>query len=258
MSLHVRIVTPHTTPRALKLSALDDLRERFPQLQLSQVGIESGPASIEGSFDEALCAPGVVHRCMEAARESVDQIVIDCMGDPGLEAAREAVSTCVLGSCETTLHVAAMLGHKFSVLTVLERVRSLLERRALIYGLREKLASVYAVDVPVLEIGLDEDALARALLERARVAIERDRADTIVLGCTGFLGLSRRLAAALEDSGYAVPVLDPLRTAVATAVSLSALGLSHSPRAFPSANFEKPICGFASLAQLVAQRTDKR
>lgn len=253
MNLHVRIVSPHTTPRPRKLAGLADLKGVFPQLHLSQVGLDAGPVSIEGSFDEALCAPGVAQRCIEAAREGVDQIIIDCMGDPGLEAAREAVSTCVLGSCETTLHVAAMLGHKFSVVTILDRVRPLLERRALLYGVREKLASVHAVNVPVLEIGIDEDALASALLERARLAIERDHADTIVLGCTGFLGLSQRLSSALREAGYEVPVLDPLRTAVATAVSLGGLGLSHSPLAFPGANFRKPIRGFAPLAQLLNQ-----
>lgn len=253
MNLHVRIVTPHTTARPSKLAGLEDLRGAFPGLRLSHVGLDAGPVSVEGSFDEALCAPGVVQRCIEAAREGVDQIVIDCMGDPGLEAAREAVSACVLGSCETTLHVAAMLGHKFSVLTVLERVRSLLERRALVYGLRDKLASVHAVNVPVLEIETDEVALASALFERARMAIEQDHADTIVLGCTGFLGLSQRLSSALREAGYAVPVLDPLRTALATAVSLGSLGLTHSPQAFPSVNFGKPMRGFASLAQSLSQ-----
>src|SRR5690606_19683604 len=211
-----------------------------------------------GSFDEALCAPGVVQRCVEAERDSVDQIVIDCMGDPGLEAAREAVSTCVLGSCETTLHVAAMLGHRFSIVTILDRVRSLLERRVVLYGLRDKLASVHAVNVPVLEIGSDEQALVSALLERARWTIKQDRADTIVLGCTGFTGLSRHLATALSEAGYAVPVLDPLRTTVATAVSLGALGLKHSARAFPQANFDKPIRGFEPLAQLLTRRTERR
>lgn len=254
MTLHVRIITPHITPRPQKLEGLGPLRRFFPQLELSQVGLDSGPASIEGSFDEALCAPGVIQRSLEAQQEGIGHVVIDCMGDPGLEAAREAVSIAVLGSCESSLHVAAMLGHRFSVVTVLDRVRPLLERRASVYGVREKLASVRAVNVPVLEIENDRNALVSGLLAQAKAAIVEDRADTIVLGCTGFIGLSDILAAALRDAGCAVPVLDPLKTAVAMAMPLAALGLSHSQIAFPRADFSKRIQGFAALAKQLAQQ----
>mgnify|MGYP003320815669 CR=1 FL=1 len=49
------------------------------------------------------------------------------MGDPGLQGARECVSIPVIGPCETAMHFASMLGHKFSVLTVLERTVPLIE-----------------------------------------------------------------------------------------------------------------------------------
>lgn len=255
MSTHVRIITPHVTPRPEKLDALEPLSRCFPQLRLSQVGLDSGPVSIEGSFDEALCAPGVVQRSLEGEREGVEKIVIDCMGDPGLEAAREAVSIGVLGSCESALHTAATLGHKFSVVTILDRVRPLLERRASAYGVREKLASVRTVNVPVLKINNDHAAVASELLVQAKAAITLERADTIVLGCTGFIGLSETLAAGLRESGRDVPVIDPLRTAVALAMALSALGLRHSALAFPRADFSKPIRNYAALVQEISERT---
>ena len=249
MSTHIRIITPHVTPKPQKLVGLAPLKAFFPGLELSQAGLENGPVSIEGSFDEALCAPEVIARCLEAEREGVHGLVIDCMGDPGLEAAREAVAVRVLGACETTLHVAATLGHKFSVVTVLDRVRPLLERRAMIYGVNEKLASIRAVNVPVLEIEKDTKALVAALLEQSKAAITQDHADTIVLGCTGFIGVSDALEAALREGGLRVPVLNPLRTAVAVAVSLNALGLAHSPRAFARADFSKRIQGFSFVTR---------
>jgi allantoin racemase len=229
MSTHVRIITPHITPKPQKLVGLAPLKQFFPGLELSQAGLENGPVSIEGSFDEALCAPEVIARALEAEREGVDALVIDCMGDPGLEAAREAVAVRVLGSCETTLHVAATLGHKFSVVTVLDRVRPLLERRALAYGVNEKIASIRSVNVPVLEIEKDTNALVAALLEQSKVAIQQDHADTIVLGCTGFIGVSDALEVALRDCGLHVPVLNRLLHSVSrTARSLFRAPISAS------------------------------
>ena len=239
MTIHLRVVTPHTTLRPQKLAGLANLQQAFPQLSLSQVGLDAGPASVEGSFDEALCAPGVIAGCLQAQADGVDCVVIDCMGDPGLEAAREAVTIPVLGCCETTLHVAATLGHKFGVVTVLDRVRPLLERRAQIYGVGGKLACVRAVNVPVLQIEDDTDRLVNALAEQSKVAIEQDHADTIVLGCTGFIGLSSALSAALRGTGVRAPVLDPLQTAVGFAFSLVALGLSHSQIAYPRVRFRQ-------------------
>lgn len=249
MTIRIRIVTPHTTPRPQKLAGLASLQRTFPQLALSQAGLDAGPASIEGSFDEALCAPGVIASCLQAQTDGVDCVVIDCMGDPGLQAAREAVAIPVLGSCETTLHIAATLGHKFAVVTVLDRVRPLLEHRAQIYGVVGKLACVRAVNVSVLQIESDIDGLVGALVEQSKAAIGQDHADTIVLGCTGFVGLGEAVAATLRGAGMCAPVLDPLQTAVGFGVSLVALGLAHSQIAYPRANFGKRIQGFPMITQ---------
>ena len=54
-------------------------------------------------------------------------VVIDCMGDPGLVPARESVGTLVLGPCQTSMHVAALLGHRFSVVTVLDHLAVIFE-----------------------------------------------------------------------------------------------------------------------------------
>ena len=57
----------------------------------------------------------------------MDAVVIDCMGDPALGAAREATSIPVLGPAQTSMHLAALLAHSFSIVTVLDSVVPLLE-----------------------------------------------------------------------------------------------------------------------------------
>ncbi len=243
MTFHVRLLTPHVTPRPQKLRELAGLDAVLP-VTFSHVGLREGPASIESAFDDALAAPGVVAAALEAEAEGADAVIIDCMGDPGLDAAREAVNIPVLGPGEASMHAAAMLGHSFSVVTILDRVAPILRNHARIYGVAEKLASIRAIDVPVLEIEDNEQAIRRALLDEARKAIRHDKADVIVLGCTGFLGLSRELSDSLKAEGLPAPVVNPLRTTAMMALALLGAGLSHSAIAYPPPR-AKPIRGFS-------------
>jgi allantoin racemase len=238
MTKHIRIITPHTTPRPGKLDELAGL-ELMADLKFSHVGLESGPASIESAFDEALCAPYVVGRCIEAVQDGVDAVIIDCMGDPGLEAAREVVK--IPG--ETSMHVAAMLGHHFGVVTIIDRVRPIFENHAKVYGTFDKLVSVRSVDIPVLEIAHDPEKLVEALITQSVAAIREDKADVIILGCTGFLGVSEKIEAALKERNLPVPVINPLRTTAMMAFALSAAGLTSSLLGYPAPP-QKPMKGY--------------
>lgn len=249
MTINIRIITPHVTPRPKKLKEVQGVAESNPDVAFSQTGIAAGPASIEGSFDEAISAPGVVAACLAAERSGIHGVMIDCMGDPGLDAAREAVGIPVVGPGETTMHVAATLGHKFSVVTVLDRVRPLLERNARAYGVSDKLASVRAVEIPVLEIEKDPEQLLQALLQESVKAVTQDHAEVIILGCTGFTGVSDELQSALHDAKFDVPVLNPMQTTVSYAIMLARLGLSHSKKAWPQPDLGKGLKGYTFLTE---------
>lgn len=242
MTFHIRLLTPHVTPRPHKLQELAGLDAVAP-VTFSHAGLARGPASIEGAFDDALAGPGIIAAALEAEAAGVDAVIIDCMGDPGLAAAREAVAIPVLGPGEASMHMAAMLGHSFSVVTVLDRVCPILKKHARVYGVADKLASIRAIDVPVLEIEGNETAIRAAILDEARQAIRRDKADVIVLGCTGFLGLSRYLADCLKAEGLPAPVINPLRTTAMMALAMLGAGLSHSAVAYPRPG-AKPVKGF--------------
>lgn len=249
MTIKIQIITPHVTPRPHKLKEVESVAKANSDVEFSQTNIAEGPSSVEGSFDEGLAGPGVVAACIAAENAGVNAVMIDCMGDPGLDAAREAVTIPVLGPGETTMHVAATLGHKFSVVTILDRVRPLLERNARAYGVHDKLASVRAVGIPVLEIEKSQDKLLEALTAESIKAVTEDHAEVIVLGCTGFMGVGDVLQAALKDAGLPVPVLNPIQTTVSYAIMLARLGLRHSKVAWPSPDLEKGIKGYAFLTE---------
>ena len=227
----IELITPIVT-RGVR--TLDDVEPLVRDgLSITHSLLDRGPSSIESRFDEALALPDTVKRALQAEINGASAIVIDCMGDPGLHACREAVSIPVLGAGQTAMHLAGLLGHRFAFITVLDRIRPLVEDLIAAYGLGEKYASFGAVDIPVLELTRDAQALNAALTERAVASIEGDGVDVVVLGCTGFLGCAQAMRTSLLALGHDVPVIDPIPAAVLLAEALVKAGLSHSKRAFP-------------------------
>ena len=172
------------------------------------------------------------------------------MGDPGLKPARECVSIPVLGPCETAMHLASMLGHGFSVVTVLERIRPMIENQAKVYGVPDKLKSVRAVDIPVLDLEEDQTRVERVLTEQALIAVERDHADAIIFGCTGMLGCAAAVRRGLLAAGYNIPVIDPVPAAINVGAALLASDLSHSKTTYATPP-RKSIVGYDALAPAV-------
>lgn len=239
--VHVRIVSPITTAGFRREDAVKALEA--PGLTVSATQISRGPGSIESEYETAMAVPDTVAKIVEAERDGVDACIIDCMGDPGLRPAREAVTIPVLGPCQTGMHVAAMLGHKFSVLTVLPRLIPQFENAAALAGLSSRLASVRSLDIPVLALEDDLGATQAALVEEAQKAVEQEGAHAVVFGCTGLMGCAAGLRAGLLARGIDIPVIDPIPTAVNIAAALVRSNLSHSALTFPLPPV-KPMPGY--------------
>ena len=239
--INIRVVTPITTKGFRKDEDLLPIGEDIFKVSTSQIDI--GPASIECEYDEAMCQPDTILKIIDAEKEGCDAAVIDCMGDPGLQASRECVKIPVIGPCETAMHYASMLGHKFSVITVLERLRPQFENQALLYGVPAKLASVKAVDIPVLELENDLNETVKQLAIKSIEAIENDNSSVMIFGCTGLFGCADALKNKLLEKGYDVPVIDPIPLAVQTAYTCAKLKLSQSKHSYPLPP-EKGMVGF--------------
>ena len=252
-TVHVRVIVPITTRGFRRPDMLRALES--PGVVVSHAEIDTGPGSIECEFEAAMAAPGTVAKIIEAEREGVDAVVIDCMGDPGLRPARETVSIPVIGPGQTGMLVAAMLGHTFSVVTVLRRLRPSFENTAALAGLSSKLASVRAVDIPVLELEADLDRTQSLLVDEAVKVVEQDGAEAILFGCTGLLGCAAAVRDGLLARGIDVPVIDPIPNAVAVAAAMARLGLAQSKRTYPMPP-AKQLIGYPAIALPVAQAAE--
>ncbi len=242
MHTRIELITPIITEGIRNLDEVEPFTRA--DLSITHTLIHQGPASIESEFDEALSVPDTIRKAIDAERKGANAIIIDCMGDPGLAACREVVTIPVVGPSQTAMHFAAMLGHRFSFITVLDRLRALVGKLVASYGLDSTYASFRAVDIPVLSIGHDLGALQAALAREAIAAVNDDGADAIVLGCTGFLGCAAAMRRTLVDAGCDVPVIDPIPLAVHVCDTLVKTGLSQSKRTYPVPG-RKGLSGYA-------------
>ena len=204
-------------------------RHASPGTDVDITDVPQGPGSIESMFEEYLSIPETARRAYQLEQEGWDGILLGCYGDPGLDALRELVTIPVVGAGEATALMAAALGHKFSIITVTESVIAPMEKQIRNIGVGDKLASVRAVDIPVLDLHKDREQAIEITIEEGRKAIEQDRADTLIVGCMsmGFLEIAEAAGAELG-----VPFLNPARVQLKFMEAMIGSGLSHSKRAY--------------------------
>jgi allantoin racemase len=245
----IRVITPVIGDALGDTEFARSLGDASTEVDL--VHVQRGPASIEAEFEHAIAVPDTLRLIVEAEREGVDAVVVDCMADPGVRPGRELVRIPVLGPAETCMHLACLLGHRFSIVTTGARSVPEFENQARVAGLAERLASVRWVDIPVLDLGADPQALLSALIDESVAAVEADGAHVIVFGCTGMLGYADGVRDGLAARGHpGIPVLDPVPVTVRAAQALLASGLTHSARTWPPAP-AKRIDGYDYLTDLL-------
>lgn len=160
-----------------------------------------------------------------AVADGCDALYLDTFGDYGIERARSSVAVPVIGAGEASIAAAAASTDRFSIVTVWPRSMAYLyeERLATCPGGDRCVDVHHVTDEEELErvgtaVGVKarmlrrEDALVAQLVDRCRRAVDQDRSDAVLLGCTCMTPVTDRLAAELE-----VPVLDPSRIGLGAA-----------------------------------------
>jgi len=241
--MRLLVVNPNTTASMTTRIGAAARAAASPGVEIAAVNPASGPASIEGYFDEAFAAPGLVEEVARGDAAGFDAFVVACFDDTGLEAARAAARGPVIGIGEAAFHLASLIAHRFSVVTTLSRSIAPIETNLVKYGLASRCARVRACEVPVLALDDPESGARESLSAEIGRAMIEDRAEAIVLGCAGMA----ELAAALSRR-HGLPVVDGVAAAVKLAEALVGLGLSTSKRGPYAAPLPKRFSGaFAGL-----------
>lgn len=234
----VHVVTPIVTEgfREAALPAPDGCR-------VTKAQISQGPASIESAVDEVLAAPGVVDAAIKAEADGAEAVVIDCMLDPGLDAAREAVSIPVIGCGEAAMRAT---GAPFAVVTVLQRQERAFGDLARKYGLAEAMTGTIGIGISVLALETDRENSIAATIHGSEAAMAAG-AEVIIFGCTGMLGFAEDVSVALGGTR----VIDPLPNAIAAAHAAIENAQLTDKSSYPAPE-AKRVAGFAQWTALDA------
>lgn len=89
----------------------------------------------------------VMENVQTAMRRGFDAFLIGNIADPGLRECREIADFPVLGLCETSLHLACMMGANFSLVTINEKFTPRIVENVTRYRLEDRLAAVNRMKV---------------------------------------------------------------------------------------------------------------
>ena len=94
----------------------------------------------------------VIYNAMKAEREGYDAFLIGNISDACIREAREAVNIPVLGLCETSLHIACMMGATFSMVSISEKWTPRLIENVTRYGLEKRLVAIEPMSTSPLDL----------------------------------------------------------------------------------------------------------
>jgi allantoin racemase len=158
-----------------------------PDTELVTKYVDKCTLSIHHAYFEYYNTLGAMENVIQAEKEGCDAAIIVCNTDPGLYVIREAVNIPVVGLLESAALIAAMLAHKFAVVTPFDKWEGSVENSLVKYGLRDKLI---AHPVRGLGFGLEwygrmgeePGGIVTRFKEVARACVA-DGAEAIVSGC---------------------------------------------------------------------------
>jgi len=174
-------------------------------------------------------------------------------GEPGFIESREIarkfgipVTSCAFSQ----MHIASMLGNKFSVIDFTEAHNMFYYDLVVRHRFAERCASIRNINYYHARPGSEEhgniaeerekalrgersEAVERAVTE-AVDAIKEDGAEVITFGCSDAFWLQSFVQKRLNDMGWEIPVLEGYSCAIALARLFVDLGVDASGLAFPS------------------------
>lgn len=237
----IQLINPNTSQSMTENMATAARSVASAGTRILAVNPQSGVGSIEGHFDEAIAAVGVLQQVHQGRQQGADGHIIACFGDPGLLAARELASGPVLGIAEAAMHLATMVSTRFSIVTTLPRTVIIARHLLKQYGFTEHCAAIRTIDLPVLSLE-DSSTLARdRIREQCRLVMQQDNSGAVVLGCGGMAGLAEQLTSELG-----IPVIDGVTAAVKLMESLLSLRLTTSKLGDLAYPVAKPLSGIFS------------
>ncbi|TLM84234.1 aspartate/glutamate racemase family protein [Pseudarthrobacter sp. NamE5] len=242
--MRLLVINPNISDDVTALIESEALRSAGPGTELVVRTAAHGVEYIETRFESLIAAGAVAELIAEYTRhgaEPVDGVVVAAFGDPGMPALKELAEVPVVGITEAALCAAAVLGHRFSIIAISDRIkpwyRDCVER----FGLAGRLASIRSINESLNSIGSVQQDFRETLLALSREAVAEDGADVVILAGAPLAGLAREVTGQIP-----VPVVDGISAGIRMAEAVVGLqsGL-HRAGAFAA----PPVKGRQGLSE---------
>lgn len=208
------ILNPNTSESVTTLIRDEARRSANVDTELTTLTAPFGVAYIETRFEALIGAYAAAQMVADHA-QGHNAVIVAAFGDPGLAGLREVLSVPVLGLTESALMSACMLGQRFSIIAISQRITAWYRECVEHQGLESRLASIRSLSEPLRDIGSIQEDHQQALIALCEQAVREDGADVLVLAGAPLAGLARAVAGALT-----VPVVDGVSSAVRHAETL--------------------------------------
>lgn len=212
-----------------------------------------GDWPVETREEFCLVAAGRLPIVREACESGLyDAIVLLGGGEPGFQESVEIARPFgipVTACAYAQMHMAAMLGNKFSVIDLAEnhnmyyynlvRQHHFEQRCASIRNINFPLPRPPHTDVPTFReerekaLRGERSVMLETAVEEAVAAIEEDGAEVITFGCSATFWMQPLLEQRLHELGWEVPVLEGYSCAITLAKSMLSLAVTASGLRFP-------------------------
>jgi Asp/Glu/hydantoin racemase len=237
------LINPNTSASVSNLIRAEAERSASPGTDIRVLTAAFGVAYIETRF-EALIGAYATAELAAAHLGQYDALVVAAFGDPGLQGLREVLPCPVVGLTDAALASACLLGQRFSIVAISQRIRAWYGETVAHCGLGGRLASIRGLDEPLADIGKVQADGGERLVRLAERCVDDDGADVIVLAGAPLAGLARSLRGRLP-----VPCVDGVSSAVRHAESLVALRPGHASRGSCAPPPIKPNQGLSPALQ---------
>jgi allantoin racemase len=151
-------------------------------------GVDRGSLDLHFNFTVALnsFAPGgVLDKMVQADRQGYDAAAIGCFLDPALQEAREITNIPILGLAETSMHMACMMGTKFSGIAFSDKQAQYYDAVARRYGLEDRAVPFASLGIDLTEVqqGFSNPGKMMDLFKKCLKQLAHSGAEVILPAC---------------------------------------------------------------------------
>jgi len=202
--------------------------------EISFNGVEKGSLDLHFNSTVALnsFAPGgVLDKLIQADREGYDAAAIGCFLDPALQEARELTDIPIFGLAETSIHMACMLGNRFSGIAFCDKQAQYYDAVVRKYGLESRA-------LPFASLGMDLEQVQKGfsdpgtIMDPFRECLKKlsEAGAEVILpacGCVNTIVVREKIT---EMEGMLIPDINALLLKVTEAMAdfYKLIGISRS------------------------------